>query len=107
VAPALVRWRVERVKTGKVVVSERTAFDVRSTLPSNDAFWTYYARGSHQNMLQFTTKRFWDQPGKYLYRLGDVFDTRRLHDGLYQVVVTVSDTRGNSSSSSQLMTVYN
>jgi hypothetical protein len=107
VAPALVRWRVERVKTGKVVVSERTAFDVRSKLPSNENFWRYYARGSHQNMLQFTTRRFWDQPGKYLYRLGDVFDTRRLHDGLYRVVVTVSDTRGNSSSSRRLITVHN
>jgi murein DD-endopeptidase MepM/ murein hydrolase activator NlpD len=108
VAPALVRWRIERVKTGKVVVSERTAFDVRSTLPPDEAFWTYYARGSHQNMLQFTTRRFWEQPGKYLYRLGrGAFDTRRLHDGLYRVVVTVSDSRGNSSSSSKLMTVYN
>lgn len=108
VAPAVVRWRIERVKTGKVVVSERTAFDVRSTLPSNDAFWKYYARGSHQNMLQFTTRRYWEQPGKYLYRLGrGAFDTRRLHDGLYRIVVSVSDTRGNSSSSSQLVTVYN
>ena len=108
VAPALVRWRIERVKTGKVVVSERTAFDVRSTLPSNDAFWKYYARGSHQNMLQFTTRRYWEQPGKYLFRLTrGAFDTRRLHDGLYRVVVTVTDTRGNGSPSRQLITVYN
>jgi hypothetical protein len=108
VAPALVRWHIERVKTGKVVVSERNAFDVRSTLPSNDDFWRYYARGSHQNMLQFTTRRFWQQPGNYLFRLTrDAFDTRRLSNGLYRVVVSVSDTRGNGSSSIQLFTVNN
>jgi murein DD-endopeptidase MepM/ murein hydrolase activator NlpD len=108
VAPALVRWRVERVKTGKIVVSERTAFDVRSTLPPNEAFWSYYARGSHQNMLQFTTRRYWQQPGKYLFRLNQsAFDTRRLRNGLYRIVVSVSDTRGNGSSSSQLLTIYN
>jgi len=108
VAPALVRWRMERVKTGMIVVSGRTAFDVRSTLPPNDDFWTHYARGSHQNMLQFVTRRFWEQPGRYLYRLSrSAFDTRRLRDGLYRVIVTVSDTRGNSSSASQLVTVFN
>ena len=108
VAPALVRWRIERVKSGKTVISERTAFDVRSTLPPSDGFWKVYARGSHQNMLQFTTWRFWQQPGRYLYRLShDAFDTRRLGNGLYRIVVTVGDTRGNSSSAGQLFTVLN
>jgi hypothetical protein len=108
VAPALVQWQIERVKNGRTVVSERTAFDVRSTLPPNENFWRIYARGSHQNMLQFTTRRFWQQPGRYLYRLSQsAFDTRRLGNGLYRVVVRVSDTRGNSSSSSQLVTVFN
>jgi murein DD-endopeptidase MepM/ murein hydrolase activator NlpD len=108
VSPALVRWHIVRVKTGKTVVGERTAFDVRSTLPPNGAFWQVYARGSHQNMLQFTSHRFWQQPGRYLYRLTPgAFDTRRLKNGIYRLVVTVADTRGNSSSSSQLFTVFN
>jgi murein DD-endopeptidase MepM/ murein hydrolase activator NlpD len=108
VAPALLQWRVEQVKTGKVVVGKRTAFDVRTTLPTANAFWEIYARGSHQNMLQFTTHRFWQQPGRYLYRLSrGAFDTRRLSNGIYRVIVSATDTRGNSSSSSQLFTVYN
>lgn len=108
VAPARIRWHIEQVKTGKVVVSDRTAFDVRSTLPRNDRFWQYYARGSHQNMLQFKTRRYWQQPGAYLFRLTrGAFDTRHLHNGLYRVFVSVADTRGNGSSSSRLITVNN
>jgi hypothetical protein len=108
VAPALLTWRMERSDTGKVVVGERTAFDVRSTLPEASGFWSVYARGSHQNMLQFETWRFWSQPGAYLYRLTrGAFDTRTLRDGVYRVIVTASDTRGNHSSTSRLFTVHN
>jgi hypothetical protein len=108
VAPALLTWRMERADTGKVVVDERTAFDVRSTLPDTSDFWSVYARGSHQNMLQFKTWRFWRQPGVYLYQLTrGAFDTRTLRDGVYRVIVTASDTRGNHSSTSRVFTVHN
>lgn len=108
VAPAVVTWHVERTDTGKIVVGERAAFDVRSTLPDAGDFWNVYARGSHENMLQFRTWRFWRQPGVYLYRLTrGAFDTSTLRDGVYRVVVTAADTRGNHSSTSRLFTVHN
>lgn len=108
VSPALLTWHMEQVATGRVVVSRQTAFDVRSSLPSNRPFWSVYARGSHQNMLQFTTRRYGWQPGVYLYRLTrGPFDTRRLGNGVYRLVVTATDTRGNRSSSSQVFTVLN
>ena len=108
VAPALVTWHLERVKNGTIVIREHAAFDVRSTLPRMQDFWKIYARGSHQNMLAFPTHRFWRQPGRYLYRLTrGAFDTRRLANGIYRLAVTVTDTRGNHSSASQVFTVLN
>ena len=108
VAPALVTWHVERAKDGKVVLAERTAFDVRRTIPPNDAFWRYYARGTRQNMANFGTHRFWRSPGVYLYKLTPrPFDTHRLPNGIYRLVVTAADTAGNRASLAQVITVLN
>ena len=108
VSPALVTWRIERLQTGKVVVSRTTAFDVRWTIPANDSFRAIYAPGTHQNMPQFTTRRFWWMPGKYLVDLAHgTFDTHRLHNGVYRAVVTATDTRGNQASGSESFTVTN
>src|SRR5262249_17912245 len=108
VSPALLTWHIERAKDGVTVIRERTAFDVRTSLPPAEDFWRIYARGSHQNMLQFVTHRFWRQPGVYLYRLTRAaFDTRQLHNGIYTLVVTATDSRGNHSSARQTFTVFN
>jgi peptidase M23-like protein len=108
VSPALVTWSIERLQTGRVVVPSRTAFDVRRTIPDNGAFGAFYAPGTHQNMPQFTTRRFWWMPGKYLFDLGHgTFDTHRLHNGVYRLVVTATDTRGNRASGSESFTVTN
>ena len=108
VAPATVSWRIERIRDGRVVIPEHTAFDVRRTIPSNGAFWSYYARGSRQNMTTFGNRRFWFQPGVYLYKLMPTrFDTRRLRNGVYRVVVTAADTGGNRASASQVVTILN
>jgi murein DD-endopeptidase MepM/ murein hydrolase activator NlpD len=108
VAPARITWRIVRARDGRTVVAERTAFDVRSTIPDNRVFWSYYARGSRQNMSTFAKQRAWRQPGVYLYELTPrPFDTRRLANGIYELVVTATDIRGNSGSAKQGFIVRN
>jgi hypothetical protein len=108
VAPALLTWRVEQAKDAKIVVPTRIAFDVRETIPSDNDFWKYYARGSRQNMCNFNGQRAWRAPGVYLYRLTrEPFDTKQLPNGIYRLVVTATDIRGNSGSSAEVFIVRN
>jgi hypothetical protein len=108
VAPAKLTWQIARARDGSVVVPERLAFDVRATIPTNDAFWRYYARGSRQNMSTFAGRRAWRQPGVYLYALSrQSFDTARLTNGIYALTVTATDVRGNRSSTRQVFIVRN
>ena len=107
VTPATVTWRIQNW-TGKVVVRERTAVDFRTTEPADSAFWSTYGRGTFQNMSVFGKHYSYLQPGAYLFKLTPTsFDTRSLHDGVYDVVVTATDIRGNSSSLSRRFTVHN
>jgi hypothetical protein len=48
------------------------------------------------------------QPGRYLFRLAPGgFDTRRLRDSVYDLIVTATDIRGNSSSLAVRFSVHN
>ena len=105
VTPNLLTWHVERLG-GKVVIPERTAWDTRFTIPPNSAFWSYYARGTYQNMAVFAPHYSWAQPGSYVFRLATL-DTRRLSDNVYRLVVTAADVRGNHTSASLVFTVHN
>lgn len=108
VAPALLTWHVERANGGRVVIRKQVAFDVRERIPSNDLFWSVYARGSRQNMTTFGKQRAWRTPGTYLYRLTRTpLDTRKLANGIYRLVATASDIRGNESSLAQVFIVRN
>jgi hypothetical protein len=108
VAPALVEWSIRQAATGKVVVPTRVAFDVRDRLPATSAFWTVYARGSHQNMSVFGKHYSYMQPGVYDYRLAPGgFDTHALPDGVYELSVKASDIRGNSTTAMQRFSVHN
>ena len=85
----------------------QSAFDVRRTLPRS-AFWKLYARGTRQNASDFGGQRAWREPGVYLYKLDSpTFDTTRLPNGIYRLVVTATDIRGNSSSTRQVFIVRN
>jgi len=108
VAPALVSWRIQRWN-GRTVVPSRAAADFRQTVPLNRSFWGTYARGTFQNMAVFGRHYSWAQPGVYLFRLTRApIDTRkRLGDGVYDVIVTATDIRGNSASLAQRFTVHN
>jgi hypothetical protein len=106
VTPALITWRIQKW-TGNVV-ERGVARDVRSTVPENAAFWSTYARGTFQNMAVFGNHYSRLQGGRYLFKLTPLpFNTRRLEDGVYELVVTAKDMRGNSGSLARRFTVHN
>ena len=97
VTPALITWQI-RSWNGRVVLGRQVAADFRSNLPDR-SFWQVYARGTYQNMAVFGHHYSWGQPGSYLFKLSPTaFDTRTIRDGAYDLVVTATDIRGNSSS---------
>jgi hypothetical protein len=106
VAPALVSWRVTSL-AGRVVVPETTAFDVRSTLPPDSAFWEVYARGTYQNMPAIQPRYLWGMPGRYLYRLTAGWDTRKVPSGVYALTVTAADIAGNAGTLSTRLRIAN
>jgi hypothetical protein len=105
VSPALLTWEI-RSWTGKVVRDRHVAVDFRGALP-NRSFWAVYARGTYQNMAVLGSHYSWAQPGSYLFKLSPGLDTRGLRDGAYDIVVTATDIRGNSSSLSRRFTIGN
>lgn len=105
-APAEISWRVERARDHAVRLRERVAFDVRRWVPSESRFWQIYARGTRQNMPTFRRHRYWRQEGLFLYRLGNL-DTRKLADGIYDLVVIARDIRGNTASRTATFLIYN
>jgi hypothetical protein len=107
VSPAVVRWHIA-TWAGKIVVPERVARDVRTRVPQNSAFWKAYARGTYQNMAVFGKHYSFLQRGSYIFKLTpEPFDTSTLDDGVYDLVVTVADCSGNSSSRSLRITIHN
>lgn len=106
VTPALLTWEI-RSWNGKVVLGRQVANDFRRSLPGR-SFWQVYARGTFQNMAVFGHHYSWAQPGSYLFKLSSrAFDTRTIRDGAYDLVVTATDIRGNSSSLTRRFTVAN
>jgi hypothetical protein len=106
-APALLTWRVDDLD-GNTVVSETVAADFRSTIPDNSQFWHYYGRGSFQNFCVFGPHFSWAQPGRYLFALTrQPWDTKSVPDGVYDLVVTATDIRGNQGFRSRRFTVHN
>jgi Peptidase family M23 len=106
VVPARITWRIERAKDGKVVAGEQEAFDARERLP-NAPFWQTYVRGTRQNTANFAGHKMWRQPGVYLFRLTASFDSKQLPDDIYALVVTATDTRGNSGTGRFVFTIHN
>jgi hypothetical protein len=96
VSPAVISWEI-RTWQGRHVTKRQVGIDLRSRLPRGDDFWQVYARGTYQNMAVFGGHYSWGQRGTYLYRLA-TFDTRRLRNGAYDLVVVATDMRGNTGS---------
>ena len=100
VAPALVEWRIVGSRT-TVSAAWHVAVDFRDALPAAlypaiYAPWTRQNRPSRHN-----------GHGRYRYYLARGFDTRRLANGTYRVVVQASDTAGNSTRFVREFTVAN
>ena len=107
VSPAKITWRIQHM-TGRIVVRTRVARDVRVTIPKQERYWEYYARGTFQNMSVFGKHYSYGQPGCFLFKLTkSSFDTTSLRDGVYDLVVTVTDIAGNSSKSALRFTIRN
>ena len=107
VTPALITWRIRSLRTGRNVVRERVARDVRNGVPPNSSFWQTYARGTYQNQMVFGNHYAYQECGRYFFKLGQQFDTRTLRDGVYDLIVRASDVRGNTGSQTLRFTVHN
>lgn len=107
VTPALITWRIRSLRTGRDVVRERVARDVRNGVPRNSFFWQVYARGTYQNQTVFGNHYSYMEPGRYLFKLAQQFDTLTLRDGVYDLIVKASDVRGNTGSQTLRFTVHN
>ena len=106
VTPAQIAWRIER--DGRIVVSQRVSWDVGRSVPKNDHFWSEFARGTYQNWPVFESEKYRFERGRYLFKLSvRPFDTRSLHDGDYELVVTAADTAGHRGQSRLRFTVDN
>ena len=56
----------------------------------------------------FAAQRAWRTSGTYLYRLTRTpLDTTRLPNGIYRLVVTAADIRGNKTSQAQVFIIRN
>ena len=107
VTPALLTWHLQTLG-GRLVGREHVAADFRRVIPPNSEFWSYYARGTYQNQSVFKPHYSYAQPGCFLFKLTrGPFDTRSVPDGVYDLVVTATDIRGNRSSSRQTFIVRN
>jgi len=107
VAPALLTWHLQTL-AGREIGGTHVAVDFRRVIPPNPEFWSYYARGTYQNMSVFKPHYSYAQPGCFLFKLTrGKFDTRSVPDGIYDLVVTAADIRGNHSSSSRRITIHN
>jgi hypothetical protein len=94
-SPASMTWSLAKVG-GSTYVRDVPAADFRTTLPVSRNFWSIYARGSYQNAPRFSNRQYF-MPGRFLYNLASLLDTRAFPNGLYETTVDVSDMRGNSS----------
>lgn len=104
VTPTHVTWKIEH--GGRVVL--RGIARGWHALPQNATFWQTYARGTYQNWPVFHGHKAQFVTGRYLYKLAPTpLDTRRLRNGVYELVVTATDAGGNSDTAALRFTIDN
>jgi hypothetical protein len=107
VVPAAVTWSLSRLN-GQAVVRRTTAVDFRRGLPPEASFWRIYARGTYQNRAPIVTRYHKLMPGRYFLNLTpSTLDTRKLRDGMYVLIVTAIDVRGNEGTIVERIEVRN
>ena len=97
VTPALVEWRLLSDRQVEST-SWHVAANFELGLPTV-SFTSVYAHGTLQNLASVR--------GRYRFYLAHALDTRSLPNGVYHVVVRVSDTRGNSTTATRTLVVDN
>ena len=85
VTPSKLTYQRRVVPGWAMVIPETTSMDVSRNLPATSDMWHTYARGTHMNMVQMGTHRYWYQPGVYLFKLSPEIrypatEGRRLQD---------------------------
>jgi hypothetical protein len=88
VTPALLRWRLVGAR-GDTAAEWITAVDFRERLPHDSDFSLTYARWTRQNLAR--------RNGRYRFYLARGWNSARVADGAYLLVVSAADVRGNSS----------
>ena len=88
VTPALIRWRLLSVASGKALIPTRTSLDSRLN-KLKVAAAEVFAPGTRKNRVK--------RAGVYNFWLVRGFDTSELPNGAYKLVVLVSDSRGNTA----------
>jgi hypothetical protein len=88
VTPALLRWRLVSPRR-RLAGPWRTAADFRVRIPDDSQFFAVYAPWTRQNLAS--------RNGRYRFYLARGWDSRLVPDGEYLVVVSATDSRGNSS----------
>lgn len=106
IAPAVVSWTL-RTPAGRTIVKPRVVANFLEPLPGNATFWDVYARGTFQNSARFGRIQLSRLQGRFLFVLSHSFDTTRIPDGLYVLMVTAEDARGNQGTTSETITVAN
>lgn len=110
--PARVRVRVMRFATGKDVV-DREVFDADRTLAGAMPFSHHYAPGTRQNLRAETVVRT-GKPGRgqlwlrpLATKADPYWDTTKLPNGRYRIVVTAWDVAGNRAQRSTDVVIEN
>lgn len=93
--PALIEWKLSDATGRKITAG---SWDLGSALSTLDPL-TVFAPGTLKNSSTGA--------GVYNYWLGPRWDTTRVANGAYQLVVTASDIRGNETTSTASFTVAN
>jgi hypothetical protein len=106
IAPATVSWKLTKLD-GTLIVPLTTVANFRTTVPGNGQFWTVYARGTYQNAPRFGTQQFGAMPGRFLYQLTPMLDTRTLPNGVALLTVVATDERQNVGALTERLSIYN
>ena len=76
VTPAKLTYRIDHLPARPESLPGDRGDGLHARLPSTSDMWHTYARGTHMNMVQMGTHRYWYQPGAYLFKLTPEPSTR-------------------------------
>jgi hypothetical protein len=106
VAPAMISWKL-RAPTRRWAVRPRIVANFLKPIPPDGRFWDVYGRGTFQNSARFGRVQLLRLQGRFLFVLSRSFNSRKLRNGRYVLIVDAQDARGNHGKLSETITVAN